>query len=306
MQLTGELTGEYQRCRSQALTPEVVAELSELVGAIETISNELAARKSHADQARVAEPGVQASPKAEEVAPVALAGAPEGAPLTAPPVATPSPELAPLATRGRGGSDDQTPPEPPSGPTGGSAAPDTPTPPPTPPPQSWWRRRVVVLSAVALIVVAGVGIGIAVSGGGGGSRTTTSTTTAQDVAEAHKECALVNPADIQAAFGSAGPGVPDPSGPAPDCTFTAGATNLSVFIDQEGASQADFNNSRQTAGSGAQDVPGLGGGAYITSGSTGDTLTVFDTKRAIVFSLYGDQNTKQQLIDLARLMLARA
>src|ERR1035437_7353474 len=54
VQLTGELTGEYQRCRSQALTPEVVAELSELVGAIETISKELAARKSQELDERVA------------------------------------------------------------------------------------------------------------------------------------------------------------------------------------------------------------------------------------------------------------
>jgi hypothetical protein len=165
----------------------------------------------------------------------------------------------------------------------------------------------VVLSAVALIVVAGlgIGIGIAVSGGGGGSRTTTTTTTsAQDVADAQKDCALVNLADIQAAFGSAGPGRPDSTGPI--CFFNVGTTNLGVVIEAEGASQADFNSSRQAAGSGTVDVAGLGGGAYIKSDSSGDTLTVFDTKRAIVFSLYGDQNTKRQLIDLARLMLARA
>ncbi len=164
----------------------------------------------------------------------------------------------------------------------------------------------MVLSAVALLVVAGVGIGIgiAVSGGGGGSHTTTSTTTAQQVAEAQKDCALVNVADIQAAFGSAGAGSPDPTGPI--CSFTAGTTNLGVVIEAQDAGQTDFNISRQAAGSGTVDVPGLGGGAYVKTNSTGDTLTVFDTRHAIVFSLYGDQNTKQQLIDLARRTLARA
>ena len=158
----------------------------------------------------------------------------------------------------------------------------------------------MVLCAVALIVIAGVGIGIVVSRGGGGSSTTTSTTTAQDVATARKDCALVNVADIQAAFGSAGPGSPDSTGPL--CFFQAGTTTLGVSIDTENAGQADFNNSRQVAGSGIVDVPGLGGGAYIHAG----ILTVFDTKHAIVFSFYGVQGAEQQAINLARLMLARA
>ncbi len=45
--LENQLTGEYQRSRSQAVTPGLVAELTELAGAIETVSSELRARKSH-------------------------------------------------------------------------------------------------------------------------------------------------------------------------------------------------------------------------------------------------------------------
>ncbi len=205
----------------------------------------------------------------------------------------------------------------------GNRAPSVPPPGPSEPPvkptgpeagRGGLRRAWLIGLGVLVVVGIGVGIAVAFGGGGGGgggsggaraSRTTTSATTAQDVASAEKACALVNPADIRAAFGSAGPGVPNPSGGAPDCTFTAGATNLSVFIRQEGATQADFNSSRQAAEPGTQDVPGIGGGAYVTSSSTGDSLIVFDPKRALMFNLFGDPNTKEQLISLARLTLAR-
>jgi hypothetical protein len=44
--LRSQLAGDYQRSRSQTLTPEVVAELTELAGAIETVSKELEARQA--------------------------------------------------------------------------------------------------------------------------------------------------------------------------------------------------------------------------------------------------------------------
>jgi len=46
--LESQLAGDYQQSRSQTLTPEVVAELTELASAIETVSNELGARKARA------------------------------------------------------------------------------------------------------------------------------------------------------------------------------------------------------------------------------------------------------------------
>jgi hypothetical protein len=161
-----------------------------------------------------------------------------------------------------------------------------------------------LLIGLGVLVGVGVGVGVAVALSGGGSGGSSGGGGKYE-ALAQKSCALVKRADIQTAFKSRpGPAKPDASNGL--CNY--GAAFPSVTINHEGpAFQADWNSFRAySAKPSIVDVPGLGGGAYE---DPGNGLTVFDAKRRIIFSLIFPDSSpagQQQLVELARLTLARA
>ena len=187
----------------------------------------------------------------------------------------------------------------------GNRAPSAPPPGPPGPPvkrtgpdagRGGLRRAWLIGLGVLVVVGVGVGIAVALSGGGGGGGGG-----GKYLASAQKACGVVNRADVQTVYGSRpGPGKPDGSNG--NCDY--GTLFPTVFINQEGSTQSDYRSIRAGSAS-AVDVPGLGGGAYL---EPGNGLVVFDPKRHIIFELSFRDNSPagvQQLVDLARLTLAR-
>lgn len=183
---------------------------------------------------------------------------------------------------------------------------------------------VLVAVVVAVVVLGGGGKGKPHAGGRSGQPTTAATTSSvsttqsstsptstaspagtDDLAIAQKSCKLVNSADIKTVYGF-DPGAGKPDGSTGFCDLGAGLP--AVWIQQEGATEADYGSDRRNADADAFDVPNLGGGAFIEGSGTTD-LTVFDPKRAIIFTMISaDTGSKeeQRLEQLARLTLARA
>ena len=177
------------------------------------------------------------------------------------------------------------------------------------PPPRRGRVKVWMVALAALVVIGvGVGIGVAVSGGGSASKSsggggTSSTTVAPspEQAMAQEASALLDAAEVRSLYGStADTGTPTDGW----CDF---GSSESLSIDQEPAQLADFTSDRESEPPGTVDIPGVGGGAYQDPNS--GTITVFDAKRAVIFTMITGGSGPadyQRLVDLAKLIVAHA
>jgi hypothetical protein len=166
-----------------------------------------------------------------------------------------------------------------------------------------------VIGGLAVLIV-GALIAVVVFRGGSGDT---------KLAVAKRACSLIAPADAQAVLGPLR-GAPEPSPDTESCVFAYGTGGpgpiVSVRIYKEDATGSDFARFRtdwvradyasSTRDDTLTDVPGLGGGAFLSTSPRIRSVVVLDPRRAIVFGAFGREVTSEQLVALARYAVARS